>query len=237
MRAAALALQLEPGIAKGKPLRGLALAGIDSKFMERNRSLVTALLDRRFDGQVTAAGLTRFLEAADEDDHWLLVVPLASGLLPFAQQRVRARELLDTPLPASRILLVENERCRHLLPPLSDTIAVLGSGLDLAWLRAPWLGDRRLGYWGDMDTWGLHMLARARELQPQLQPLLMQQDLFERHAPRLAVREPVAADPQPATLTPPEQAFYQHLRTLDKGRIEQEFLPPDSVAEALLRWR
>lgn len=237
VQAAALTLELEPGIAVGRPLRSLPLAGIDSKFIERNRGLVTALLDIRFEGQVSQLGLTSFLDAADEGDHWLLVVPLSQGLLPFAQQRIRARELTDASLPAGHILLIENDRCLHLLPPLPDTIAVLGSGLDLAWLRADWLRQRYLGYWGDMDTWGLHMLARARNLQSHLEPLLMERALFDRHAAALAVPEPINAGPEPPDgLSAHEQNFYRHLLTLAKGRIEQEFLPGDTVTQVLSCW-
>lgn len=237
IQASALALELEPGIANGRPLRSIALAGIDSKFMERHQSLLTALLDLLFEGLASELGLTGFLDAADEGEHWLLVAPLARELLPFAQQRVRSRELLDTPLPAARILLVENERCLHHLPVLPDTIAVLGSGLDLTWLQADWLRDRRIGYWGDMDTWGLLMLARARNLQPHLEPLLMQRALFDHHAATLAVPEPTHAGTEPpAGLRDHEQAFYQHLLGLQKGRIEQEFLPAATVSHVLSRW-
>lgn len=238
VQATALAVELEPGIAAGRPLRGLALAGIDSKFIERNRGLVTALLDIRFEGQASQLGLTSFLDVADEGNHWLLVVPMARGLLPFAQQRVRARELMDTPLSAGHILLIENDRCLHLLPPLPDTIAVLGSGLDLAWLRADWLRQRHLGYWGDMDTWGLHMLACARSRQPHLQPLLMERALFDRHAPTLAVPEPITAGPKPPDgLTDHEKDLYRHLLGSSNGRLEQEFLPLDTVASALSGWK
>lgn len=237
VQATMLTMMLEPGIAAGRPLRALALAGIDSKFMERHRALVAALLDIRFDGQASQLGLNSFLDAADEGEHWLLVVPLAPGLLPFSQQRVRARELRDAPLPANRILLIENDRCLHLLPTLPDTIAVLGSGLDLAWLRADWLRERHLGYWGDMDTWGLRMLACARELQPHLEPLLMNQPLFDAHADTLAVPEPMNAGPIPPDgLTGIEQAFYRHLLDKAKGRIEQEFLPQSTVMDVLSRW-
>ncbi len=237
VQATTLALELEPGIAAGRPLRSLSLAGIDSKFMERHRGLVTAFLDIRFDGQASQLGLSSFLDAADEGDHWLLVAALAPGLLPFAQLRVRARELRDVPLPARRILLIENDRCLHLLPTLPDTIAVLGSGLDLAWLRADWLRERQIGYWGDMDSWGLCMLACARELQPHLTPLLMDQLLFERLAGTLAVPEPINAGPvPPEALTGTEQAFYRQLLDQDRGRIEQEFLPGNIVAEALSKW-
>jgi hypothetical protein len=237
IHATALANALEPGIAGGRPLRALAIAGIDSKFMERHRALVTALLDIRFDGQASQLGLNSFLDAADEGEHWLLVVPLSPGLLPFAQQRVRARELRETPLPANHILLIENDRCLHLLPTLPDTIAILGSGLDLAWLRADWLYERNLGYWGDMDTWGLRMLAYARTIQSNLTPLLMYQDLFERISGRLAVPEPATAGPIPPDgLDRIEQAFYRHLLDQAKGRVEQEFLPRDIVMNALSRW-
>lgn len=217
--------------------RSAAESGDDSKFMERHRALVTALLDIRFDGQASQLGLNSFLDAADEGEHWLLVVPLSPGLLPFAQQRVRARELRETPLPANHILLIENDRCLHLLPTMPDTIAILGSGLDLAWLRADWLHERNLGYWGDMDTWGLRMLASARTIQSNLTPLLMDQNLFERLSSRLAVPEPTTAGPFPPDgLNGTEQAFYQHLLDQAKGRIEQEFLPRDIVMDALSRW-
>lgn len=236
-QASALALELEPGIAAGRPLRALAFAGIDSKFIERNRGLVTALLDVLFDRQASQVGLTSFLDAADEGDHWLLVAPLSAGLLPFIQQRVRARELMNTPLPTERILLIENDRCLHLLPMLPDTIAVLGSGLDLAWLNADWLSQRHLGYWGDMDTWGLHMLARARTLQPHVKAFLMERSIFEQHAAALAVAEPITAGQTlPAGLTEREQTFYRYLIKLPKGRIEQEFLPRGIVTRALSGW-
>ena len=232
-----LAQALQPGIANGAPLRTLALCGIDSKFIERNAPLLRALLDIRFDGAASEQGLDAFLGTTETGDHWLLVAPLAPGLLPFARLRVRASELQHTPLPASRVLLVENERCLHHLPALADTIAVLGSGADLAWLQAGWLRDCRLGYWGDMDTWGLQLLARARRQQPHLQPLLMERTLFDRHAATLAVVEPNPADAHPpAELDAAEQAFYRYLSGLEKGRIEQEFLPANSVAEALRQW-
>ncbi len=235
--AAGMALQLEPGCAQGKPLRALAVQGNDSKFFERHASLLTALLDERFDGEASRQGLVGFLGALPEDDHWLLIAPLAPGLLPFAQMRVRASELITTPLPAARILLVENERSLHQLPqPVADTIAVLGAGLNLGWLAAPWLQGRSVAYWGDLDTWGLHMLGTARSHLPHLQALLMDAATFSAHQ-HLAVAEPVHA-PESAcdTLPPDEAALMVHLRAHEKGRLEQEFVPADAVHSAVCAW-
>ncbi|MFM2252668.1 MAG: hypothetical protein RJB68_1005 [Pseudomonadota bacterium] len=233
-----MALQLAPGCAQGRPLRALAVAGNDSKFFERHASLLTALLDARFEGEASRQGLTGFLGAAPEGEHWLLIAPLAPGLLPFTRQRVTTAELQTMPLPGRRILLVENERSLHQLPhPVPDTIAILGAGLHLGWLDAPWLQTREVAYWGDMDTWGLSMLATARSHLPQLHALLMDVPSFTtlRH---LAVAEPVHAPPlhPEAPLTPDEWALGQHLRTLDAGRLEQEFLPAAAVAQAIEDW-
>jgi hypothetical protein len=233
--AAQIALRLEPGCAQGTPLRALAMQGNDSKFFERNAGLVTALLDERFDGEASHQGLTGFLGALSEDDHWLLVAPLAPGLLPFARQRVPAIELMATPLPASRILLVENERCLHQLPqPLPGTIAILGAGLNLGWLTAPWLQTRNVAYWGDLDTWGLQMLASARGHLPQLHALLMDRATFDSYADR-AVAEPVHAVAS-SGLLPEEAALDTHLRGRPQGRLEQEFLPAPLVAHTIAQW-
>lgn len=236
--AAHIALQLEPGSAHGRPLRALAVQGNDSKFFERHAGLLTALLDERFDGEAGRQGLVGFLGALPQDDHWLLIAPLAPGLLPFARQRVRASELPTTPLPSHHILLLENERCLHQLPQrLPDTIAILGAGLNLGWLSAPWLQARDAAYWGDLDTWGLHMLAMARSHRPQLQALLMDRATFDAHQDRAVPESTHAPPPLPdSPLLPGEYALDGHLRALAKGRLEQEFLPTDIVHHAVQTW-
>lgn len=229
---------LIPGCAAGRPLRALGVCGVDSKFFERHRALIVQLLDARFDGRVSDLGLEAFLEALDESEHWLLIAPLAPGLLPFAQQRVRAREIAIQSLPGSHLVIVENERCLHQLPSLPDTVAILGAGLNLEWLCAEWLQDRRIAYWGDLDTWGLLMLSRAREQQPHLESILMRRELFDALAPASAVVERSPAGEQlPNGLTGPERELYVYLRKLEKGRLEQEMVPREQVMTEFMEWR
>lgn len=232
-----LATRLTPRCAQGRPLRLLSEYGVDTKFFERNSSLLTKLLDERFEGEVSQQGLTVFLDAFDESSHWVLIAPLASGLLPFKRLRVTTAELSEAGLPCLRILAVENERCVHLLPELPDTIAVLGSGLDLGWLASPAFAEKSIGYWGDMDTWGLLMLARARVHQPRIAPLLMNQIVFDQYADGCAVIEPVkAGDSAPEGLIESEASFYRCLLLRERGRLEQEYLPLSEVETALINW-
>jgi hypothetical protein len=145
---------------------------------------------------------------------------------------------MATPLPGSHTLIVENERCLHQLPELPDTVAVLGAGLNLEWMGAEWLREKRVGYWGDMDTWGLVMLARARERQPHVEPMLMTQELFDRVRSTLSVVERLpAGEEPPAQLAADEKIFYRYLSALEKGRVEQEFLQREWVVEVLKGWR
>jgi hypothetical protein len=236
IQAATLALSLTPGCAQGQSLRQLSLAGIDTKFFERNTQLVKALLDVRFDGEASRIGLEDFLGALRDGDHWLLVVDLDGSLLPFQKLRVRSSDLKGAPLPGDHLLIIENESCQHHLPHAPGTIAVLGSGFDLNWTEGTWLASKQVAYWGDLDTWGLQFLATARNAIPHLVPLFMNEATFDEFTD-LAVREPVAAASDPPTgLSDSESRLYRRLLGQPRGRLEQEFVPADRVREAILDW-
>lgn len=80
------------------------------------------------------------------------------------------------------------------------------------------------------------LLATARDQLQHLQALLMDRATFDAHG-HLAVAEPVhAAEPGSDRLRPGEAALGQHLRTLNKGRLEQEFLPAEAVHLAVRAW-
>jgi len=237
IRAAEVAMLLSPGYAGGLPLRALSIRGCDSKFFERNRNLLQQMLIQRFGELAQKCTLEQFLGAQETGDHWLLVVPLDEDLLPFEQQRIRASELFNNVLPGTHVLIVENERCLYLLPGAPNTVAVLGSGLNLSWLKARWLQQRHVAYWGDIDTWGLLMLARARAACPTLQPLMMDMETFEQNAPDSAVFEPeTAGDQIPEELNSSEQSLYRYLLSQERGRLEQEFIPQTTVQNSIQSW-
>ena len=235
-QAARLAMALEPGIADGQPLRTLSLQGIDTKFFERNSRLVTSLLDVRFDGEVSKIGLEIFLGAFVEGSHWLLVVDLDGGLLPFPKQRVASSDLEQIHLPGKRVLIVENESCQHQLPRLTETIAILGAGFDLGWTKNANFESKSVAYWGDIDTWGLQFLGQARQNIPNVTALLMNSGIFDDHL-NMAVAEPVVAGRQcPPGLNAHEMRLYERLIDEPRGRLEQEFLPASIVNNALTDW-
>ena len=231
-----LAFSLTPGCAEGLPLRAFPGVGNDTKFFERNETLLAALLDLRFDGEASELGLAAFLGAADDRDRWLLVADLDGGLLPFPRLRLTPALLAAHGVPGTHLLIVENEQCLHQLPDLPSTLAVLGTGFNLSWLSAPWLQEKSVSYWGDLDTWGLTILAQAKSALPTLTPLLMTREVFEAHLPSTVPEPQPAQSVPPEHLSPEEKSLYHLLLTHPTGRLEQEFLPIQSVHLACKKW-
>jgi hypothetical protein len=237
VKASRLAMALEPSIAAGRPLRTLSIEGIDTKFFERRAGLVTTLLDVRFDEEVSKIGLEAFLGAPVEGDHWLLVIDLDGALLPFRKLRVRSSELREKMLPGKRLLIVENEKnCQHQLPAVPDTVAVLGSGFDLGWTDAQWLKAKTVAYWGDIDTWGLQYLAKARMAIGQLDALMMTWEIYQEFVGAAVTEHVVAGTELPVGLTQVEQSLYTRLLGEPCSRLEQEFLSEALVRETIIGW-
>jgi hypothetical protein len=236
VQAVRVAMVLTPRCAAGRPLRTLGIEGIDTKFFERHAQLMTTLLDVRFDGEASRLGLENYLDAYQDGDHWLLVQDLDGSLLPFRQIRVRSSELREKSLPGTRVLIIENESCQHLLPKAQDTIAVLGTGFNLTWLEGAWLTERKIAYWGDIDTWGLHCLARARSRLPQLEVLMMTSHVYDQFS-NSTVCEPINAGMElPSGLNDSEQQLYRRLLKEKKARLEQEFLSVEFCRSEIERW-
>jgi hypothetical protein len=239
IQAAQLVMRLSPGCAEGKPLRSISLAGIDSKFFERHRSLIIRLLDLRFDGDASHQGLETFLDAWREQDHWLLLADLGQPRsLPFPLLRVRATDLAAHDFTTARaLLIVENESCLHLLPrDLPGVVAVLGTGNNLTWLHSALHRDIRVAYWGDLDTWGLTLLSRARTRAPLLTPLLMTREIFDLHGNAVVPEKSPASATPPDNLTTGETELYLHLLACENGRLEQEFIRVSLVYSAIRTW-
>lgn len=234
--------QLRHGMGEGRYFRALPLQGVDTKFLEVNQSLITALLDGLYEQQVSnCGGLERWLGCIPVPSNWLYVRPLCPqvrrALAGFDVLRLPLEQLLEHPLPGERVLVVENLQSGFGLPDLPGTVAVFGGGRNTIWLQARWLKAKCIGYWGDLDTWGLKFLADARVMQPHVEALMMDRTTLVAYVER-GVGEERPADLPETGLSVAEVELFGSLRSREYGigRLEQERLSQDYVVEALQRW-
>lgn len=218
----------------GLYLRQLDIPGVDTKFIEARKALLTELLDlvlpassvqreatgaRQFDQRYGLLGKPTMLRFRLLD-RALFISGLHDMTVPLDQFAALA------PL-ATRVFVTENEINMLAMPPLPGAMVIFGGGYaidrlrEIAWLRA---GD--LIYWGDIDTHGFAILDRLRASMPHTRSILMDEATLQAHRP-LWGTEP--ADKRYGgnltRLDAAEQALFRALRDNVHGqhvRMEQE---------------
>lgn len=202
--------------------RELPVPGVDTKWVERHRTLVGELA-HAITGSLP--GLRRI--GARFTVH---LPPEADGVRQFS---VDLEGLRGLGLRPQRVLIVENVVSLLSLPDLSGTVAIHGMGFAAPTLaRVAWVAAAEQLYWGDLDTYGFQILGRLRAALPDVRSVLM--DVATSTAYRgLAVTEPVPFRGAIGYLTAEEHRALAMLRTGDL-RLEQERLPADAIRQALM---
>jgi hypothetical protein len=221
----------------GLYLRQLDIAGVDTKFIETRKPLLSELLDivlnpendnRNFEQRYGLASKPSQIRFRILDQRLAI-----QGLTDLA---VPAREFAGLDLPAERVFITENEINGLAFPDVPGGLVIFGLGYGLDRLsEVRWLPERALHYWGDIDTYGFHILDRLRALFPDVQSLLMDRDTLLAHEP-LWVRESTSFNAELPRLTAAEYELYDDLRHHRLGvrvRLEQERIPFGWLERAL----
>ena len=222
-------------------LRHIDAPGVDSKFLVEHRRLMRPLLDAVLPSERVHD------EFADLDRRYgfrsrpayVRLRTLGNDVgLPAALSEVELRvdELASMPLPVETVFVVENRATFNAFPEVSDGIVVFGGGYAVSTLRGlEWLHDRRLVYWGDIDTHGLRILGRLRALFPHCESMLMDAPTLRANLAR-TVGEASPLAEHLDHLTSDEARLYEDLREDRYGtavRLEQERISFSSLRSAL----
>lgn len=237
-----LVTQLSSQMGVGQYLRALPLVGVDTKFLENHRVLISDVLDVLHDGEITASGgMLEWLGCLENPKGWLTVRPLCENVQArmggFPVMQLHSDVLREHALPANNILVVENMQSGLGLPLLEDTIAIFGGGKNVSWMDASWLKSRRVAYWGDIDSWGLSILSDVRAKFPSVEAIMMDSETLAQHENRMVV-EPEPLEYLPEFLTDSEAQIFSDLKTGNYlgSRLEQERLSPDYIRIKLEAW-
>ena len=132
--------------------------------------------------------------------------------------------------------MVENETTYVAFPPVADAGVVFGGGYAITRLhRLDWLADRRLTYWGDIDTHGFAILDLLRHRFGNAESMLMDRATLLAHESRWD-REATPRNTALNRLTVAEAALYRDLVEDSFGRavrLEQERVRFSFLEQAL----
>jgi hypothetical protein len=225
----------------GMYLRHIDVPGVDTKFIERHKGILTALLDVHLD----AARIRDELPRSDFEGRYgfrkkpqQVRFRLLDGarLAGFTDLTVRTEEFTARPAGVTAVYVIENETSYLAFPPVPAGLAVFGSGYSVGLLESlPWLAHTDLIYWGDIDTHGFAILDRLRGRYPHTTSMLMDRDTLLDHRAHWT-HEPNQVT-QPLThLTMAETTLWQELGAHIHGpsiRLEQERIRFSAITEAL----
>ena len=223
--------------ASGLYVRQLPLEGVDTKWLEMRRGLFVDLLGLLRGGEVetdfyAACGLARTPHRVRMRALYPALRAQVGGLRDI---EAPVEELASIELTPQVLLMVENQETGVALPDMNGVVAFMRLGGAVSMLRAiAWLKGCPAVYWGDIDTHGLAILARARHVFPSARSVMMDVATLERYA-ELTIQEPARhADAELAELTAAEREVFDGLRSGRWGvktRLEQERITwPDALA-------
>jgi hypothetical protein len=227
-------------------VRQLPIDGVDSKWVERHAAPLARLLAARRGVPVAGLAVVAGLKTPPVRRRIRLLDPaLRAWAHGLSDLEVPLSELCTLEIPARVALIVENTATALACTDLPGTVLIMGGGFAVSELSAvPWLARIPILYWGDVDTWGFHILAALRRAHPRTVSCLMDADTLRRHWQRRA--QELSPAPVPAMgLTEAEAALAQQLadgHPWGPGvRLEQERLDwpwawarvEDGIARAL----
>lgn len=213
-------------------LRQVDVPGVDTKFIERHRTILSDLLDCQLESQrihwsrPRADFLGRFgFRDKPQYIRFRILSATAKQFGYFSELSVRATELASIAPPPSTVYVVENEITYLAFPPVDDSMVVYGGGYALTTLhQLAWLDERDIVYWSDIDTHGFAMLDRLRGRFPHVQSMLMDRITLLAHETQW-VREERPLNTRLERLTAAEADLYRDLVEGTIGpslRLEQE---------------
>ncbi|MES2759511.1 MAG: DUF3322 domain-containing protein [Pseudomonadota bacterium] len=170
-------------------LRQLDIAGVDSKFIEARKALLSELLDQVMpaDAVDASAGGARQFEAR----YGLLGKPAlirfrildpAHFIGGLSDLSVPVSQFAALDLDVEHVFITENEINGLAFPAVRSAIVIFGGGYGIDRLgQADWLRRRDIAYWGDIDTHGFAILDRLRASLPHARSVLMDADTLHAH--------------------------------------------------------
>jgi hypothetical protein len=217
-------------------LRQVDVPGVDTKFIERHRSVLADLLDLQLPPERIDATGDDFESRYRFRGKPGYVRFRSAGLNGFSELSVRAEEFQAPPPGVTRAYVVENEITYLAFPCPRDSMVIWGHGYAVPVLEPlVWLRDLELIYWGDIDTHGLAILNRLRHRFPSASSMLMDRSTLLTHRDQWVV-EDKPTDARLDKLDAEESVLYADLVSGLLGpsvRLEQERIRFAAITEHL----
>jgi len=231
-------------------LRQIDLPGIDTKFTEKHKGLLSQWLDLTLEEVVidhSYKGSSQF-----EKRYGFMSKPeLVRFRILDSKLNYRGCDDISLPskqfcelyqageeLPIERVFIIENDICALTFPQAEKSLVIFGRGYNFDHLKeCAWLHRTAIWYWGDLDTHGFAILDQFRSIFPHTKSFLMDERTLIEHKISWG-KEPKPFIGELHHLKAQEAALYQKLASgsiQENLRLEQELVRYGLVESAIVK--
>lgn len=211
---------------------------IHTKFIENHKKIINSILfsilpKESFDGKINKIKGNNFEKKFYINyDRSLIRLRILDEKLNIDSKisdfSLRPEEFYRFEINCKKVFIVENKMNFLTFPRHYDAIVIWGEAnkkLNVI-CNASWIKDKQVLYQGDIDTWGLKILANYRKHFSNMQSILMSQEIFEKYY-KYAGTEKTPWNKCPVELTDTEKSLFHFLleHKKEKNRLEQEYIP------------
>jgi hypothetical protein len=233
-----------------KYIRQLDIAGVDGKFIETQKAVLMDLLPLVLKEAHYHCCVTGIAKHGFERKFGLKYDPplvrlrlLDPALIQsgFSDITVSLKELAQADPGASTIFITENKINGLAFPQVKKSLVIFGLGYGVEMLpEIPWLGNKDIIYWGDIDTHGFAILSRIRRYFPNVRSILMNRKILLDHKALWGAEDPAKRYTGDLPhLTSEEYDLFVALQQHKYGphlRLEQERVRFPAVQQAVRRF-
>ena len=212
-------------------IRQLDIKGVDTKFIEQHKSILSELLTQTLaesSYQADISGLKnngferRYGLRYDQPLIRLRILDTSLAIQGLTDVTLTLSEFKQLNIAPKTVFIVENKVTMLAFPDYPQAIVIFGLGYAVNLLAdARCLQGRTLYYWGDLDPDGMAILARLRQYYPQLKSLLMDAQTLEKFSHLVVYAPAKSTEKTLQYLTQAENELYQKLQQ-ESLRLEQE---------------
>lgn len=215
-------------------LRQLDIVGVDTKFIEQHKAILTEILDVILPETARDLAVTGLSNHGFERRYGLRyelpqirlrIVDKRLAICGMTDLTLNLLEFNRLELPINTVFITENKVNGLAFPHVENALVIFGLGYAVDLLaNARLLQNVKICYWGDLDSHGFAILSRMRGYFPQTESFLMDNETLMKFED-LWVEEPQnkAVTHELTNLTASEQLVFQMLKT-NHIRLEQERL-------------
>ena len=224
-------------------IRQLDIKGVDSKFIEQHKGILSELLTQILPEthyHIDISGLKhsgferRYGLRYDQPLIRLRILDKSLAIHGLTDLTLTLTEFKQLDIPAKTVFIAENKITVLAFPDYPKAIVIFGLGYAVNLLAdARCMQKTDLYYWGDIDTNGFSILSRYRKYYPQVQSLFMGQQTLDKFIALAGVEEQEKSSKNELeNLRKEELILYKKLQS-SLVRLEQERISFSFIQEQL----